>query len=135
VICLDTNAVIEAINQRRPEVRARLELAWAGGETIGLPAVVLYELWYGVKKSARAAANARRLRVFLTLDFEVWPFGAEDAEEAADIRAALERVGAPIGAYDVLIAAQARRRRATLVTANAKEFGRVAGLVMENWMV
>lgn len=134
MICLDTNAVIEAINLRIPGVRARLEMAWAGGEVIGLPAVVIYELWYGVKKSARLEANARRLGVFLTLDFEVWAFGAEDAEEAADIRAGLERVGRPIGAYDVMIAAQARRRGAKLITANVGEFGRVEGLVVENWM-
>jgi len=134
VICLDTNAVIEAINLRRPAVRARLEAAWAGGETIGLPAVVVYELWYGVRKSGRVEANARRLRTFLTLDFEVWAFGAEDAEEAADIRAGLERVGAPIGAYDVMIAAQARRRGARLVTGNVGEFGRVEGLVVEDWV-
>jgi tRNA(fMet)-specific endonuclease VapC len=44
VICLDTNVVIEAINHRKPEMRERLGLAWAGGEVIGLPAVLLYEL-------------------------------------------------------------------------------------------
>ena len=57
----------------------------------------------------------------------------EDAEEAGNIRAALERAGKPIGPYDVLIAAQARRRGATLVTANEREFARVPGLKTEDW--
>ena len=49
------------------------------------------------------------------------------------LRAALERVGQPIGAYDVLIAGQALRRGLTLVTSNAREFGRVKGLLWEDW--
>ncbi len=133
MICLDTNAVIEAINQRMPQLRTRLEAALADGVTIGISAIVLYELWYGVRKSARPEANARQLGIFLTLGFEQWAFEPEDAEEAGDIRANLERAGTPIGAYDVLIAAQARRRKATLVTANTGEFERVPGLTTENW--
>jgi tRNA(fMet)-specific endonuclease VapC len=134
VICLDTNAVIAAINQRTPQVRTRLEASLANGVTIGIPAIVLYELWYGIKKSGRPEANARQLNVFLTLDFEQWPFEPEDAEEAADIRVVLERAGTPIGPYDVLIAAQARRRKAILVTANTGEFERVSELTTENWI-
>jgi tRNA(fMet)-specific endonuclease VapC len=61
------------------------------------------------------------------------PFEIEDAEEAGDIRAALERAGTPIGPYDILIAAQARRRGAILVTANEHEFARVPGLMVEDW--
>ena len=133
MICLDTNAVIEVINQRTPQVRTRLESALADGVTIGISAIVLYELWYGVRKSSRPEANARQLGIFLTLDLEQWAFEPEDAEEAGDIRANLERAGTPIGAYDVLIAAQARRRKATLVTANTGEFERVLGLTTENW--
>ena len=63
----------------------------------------------------------------------ILPFEVEDAEEAGDIRAALERVGRPIGPYDILIAAQVRRRGATLVTANQREFERVPGLAVEDW--
>lgn len=69
----------------------------------------------------------------MTLGFVIWPFESEDAEEAGDIRAVLERAGTPIGPYDVLIAAQARRRAALLVTANEREFARVPGLRTENW--
>ena len=57
----------------------------------------------------------------------------DDAREAGDIRAALERTGTPIGPYDVLIAAQARRRGAMLATANVREFARVPGLRLVDW--
>lgn len=135
MICLDTNAVIVAINRRAPEVRRRLEAALVQGDIVGLPTIVLYELWYGIKKSARPRANAARLATFLSLDVQTWPFEPEDAEVAGAIRAALDAAGAPIGPYDVLIAAQARRRAALLVTANTGEFDRVPGLKTENWAV
>ena len=61
MICLDTNAVIAAINQRRPGVRRRVEAALAEHATVGIPAVVLFELWYGIRKSARPQANAEIL--------------------------------------------------------------------------
>jgi tRNA(fMet)-specific endonuclease VapC len=133
MICLDTNAVIAAINQRLPGARQRIEAALAEGVTIGLPVIALYEMWYGIKKSALPQANASVLAAFLMLDITPWPFEPEDAEEAADIRAALERAGTPIGPYDVLIAGQARRRNAVLVTANRAEFARVPGLKTEDW--
>jgi tRNA(fMet)-specific endonuclease VapC len=133
MICLDTNAVIAAINQREPWVRRRLERALVDGVVVGIPAIVLYEICYGIKKSARARANAAVLAVFLSLDVTPWPFEPGDAEEAGDIRAALERAGTPIGPHDVLVAAQARRRGAVLITANEREFARVAGLKTEDW--
>ncbi len=133
MICLDTNAVSAVINGRRPQVRERLEAALVAGAAVGVPAVVLYELWYGIRKSARPTANAAALAAFLNLDVEQWPFAPEDAEEAGEIRTELEREGTPIGPYDVLIAAQARRRRAVLVTANVGEFVRVPGLKVEDW--
>ena len=61
------------------------------------------------------------------------PFEPEDAAHAGDIRAELEKAGTPIGHYDYLIAAQARRRGATLVTANVREFARVPGLLLADW--
>ncbi|HKO07364.1 MAG TPA: PIN domain-containing protein [Alphaproteobacteria bacterium] len=133
MICLDTNAVIAAINQRPANVRRRLEAALVEKVAIGIPVIALYEMWYGIKKSTRPQANAAALATFLTLELTPWPFEPEDAEEAGDIRAALDRAGTPIGPYDVLIAAQARRRGAALVTANASEFTRVPGLKTEDW--
>jgi tRNA(fMet)-specific endonuclease VapC len=133
MISLDTNAVIAAINRRLPSVRPRLEAAIVAGEPVGISAIVLFELRYGIIKSARPQENRAILEAFLALDVTPWPFEPEDAEEAGEIRAELERRGTPICPYDVLIAAQARRRGAVLITANTLEFARVPGLNIENW--
>jgi tRNA(fMet)-specific endonuclease VapC len=135
MISLDTNAVIAAINRRIPSVRPRLEAAIVAGVSVGISAIVLFELRYGITKSARPQENRAILATFLALDVTPWPFEPEDAEEAGEIRAELERLGTPIGPYDVLIAAQARRRSAVLITANTFEFARVPGLNIENWAI
>jgi tRNA(fMet)-specific endonuclease VapC len=94
---------------------------------------VLFELRYGAAKSARPDRNARRIADFLSGPIEVLPFEPAAADEAGDIRAALERAETPIGPYDVLIAAQARGRDGLLVTANEREFARVPRLKLEDW--
>ena len=130
---LDTNACI-ALNKGEPaSVRARLNRAVHAGAQVWVPAVVLYEIWYGVAKSARPKENAEDLATFLAGPVRVLGFGEEDAREAGEVRMSLERIGKPIGAYDVLIAGQALSRKLTLVTANTGEFGRVKGLVWEDW--
>jgi len=93
--------VIAAVNQRKPSVRRRLEQALVDRVTVGIPTVVLYEMWYGIRKSMRPQANMEVLANFLALDVTLWPFASEDAEEAGDIRAALERAGTRIGPYDI----------------------------------
>jgi tRNA(fMet)-specific endonuclease VapC len=133
MIALDTNVIITSINGRVPQVRAKLLHTLGNGTVVGIPSIVLFETWYGIKKSTRSEENATNLSAFLALDLTHWPFEPEDAEEAGDVRAALERVGTPIGPYGILIAAQARRRGATLVTANTREFARVPGLKLEDW--
>ena len=130
---LDTNACIVLINRTSERVRERFSKAVESGALIWVSSVSLYELWYGVGKSARAEANAQRLKVFLGGPVRVLEFGEEDARYAGEIRSALERAGRPIGAYDVLIAGQALRRELNLVTANAREFARVKDLRWENW--
>jgi tRNA(fMet)-specific endonuclease VapC len=135
MICLDTNAVIAAINKRKPNVRRRLEAAIAASTSVGVPTIVLFEMRYGIAKSAREQENTAILTAFLALNVTPWPFEPEDAQEAGEIRAELERAGTPIGPYDVLIAAQARLRHAVLVTANTGEFARVPGLRTEDWAV
>jgi tRNA(fMet)-specific endonuclease VapC len=135
MICLDTNVVVAAINRRIPQVRERLKQTLVNGTVVCIPAIVLYEMWYGIRKSARPQGNAANLSTFLALGVTLWSFEPEDAEEAGDVRAALERADTPIGPYDILIAAQARRRNATLVTANHREFARVPGLKSEDWAV
>lgn len=98
-----------------------------------LSSIVAFELWYGVAKSQRKDENRQRLAAFLAGPFEWATFDEDDAEAAGIVRAQLEAAGTPIGAYDVLLAGQARRHRAILVTSNAKEFVRVPGLKWEDW--
>ncbi len=135
MICLDTNAVIAVLNDRTSPVRAGIEAAIGLGRTLSISSIVLFELRYGAAKSARPERNAQRIVDFLSGPIEVLPFEPADADEAGDIRAALERAGTPIGPYDVLVAAQARRRDALLVTANQREFARVPRLKFEDWAI
>jgi len=94
----------------------------------GIPVIVAAELWTGVKKAISTHPHqAARLEAFLGL-FWLADFTLDAALHYADIRAALEKAGTPIGPLDLLIAAQARSLGATLVTANAGEFKRVKGL-------
>lgn len=130
---LDTNACISIINGTPSSVRNHFQKATGGDEQVCVSAVVTFELWYGVAKSARPEINARRLETFLAGPIVVLPFGHEDASIAGSIRSALEILGKPIGAYDVLIAGQALARGLTLVTANVSEFSRVKGLSWQNW--
>ena len=130
---LDTNAVIALLKDEPTIFRKRLRRAVSRGAAIAVSSIVLYELWYGVARSARRRENAERLRVFLSGGIEVSAFDEEDAKAAGDLRATLEGAGTPIGPYDLLIAAQALRTGATLVTANVAEFTRVPGLQWQDW--
>jgi tRNA(fMet)-specific endonuclease VapC len=130
---LDTNACIALINGTPQAVRRRFQRAIARDATILVSSVVAFELWYGAAKSQRKEANTERLQAFLAGPLEWIEFDDQDAREAGILPAELEVTGKPIGAYDVLIAGQARRRRATLVTSNVAEFARVAGLKWEDW--
>lgn len=133
MFCLDTNIIIYAINRRRPEFAARISEELQAGRTLIVPAIVRFELEYGLAKSQRREANRAILATLLARGFEQPAFDLDDAAEAGVIRAALEAKGAPIGPYDLLIAAQARRRGAALVTLNRREFERVPGLMVTDW--
>jgi tRNA(fMet)-specific endonuclease VapC len=130
---LDTNACIAAMSPVASAVQSRMDRETAGGSALHIPAVVLFELWYGVTKSARPEANSRRLSLLLEAVPNVLSFENDDARAAAEIRANLERAGRPIGPYDILIAGQALARDLVLVTANHGEFGRIKGLRWEDW--
>jgi len=130
---LDTNACIALINGTPSGVRTRFVKTVDAGAQVLVPTVAAFELWYGVAKSARPEANARAVETFFAGPVRLLALEEEDARRAGAVRAALEIAGKPIGAYDVLIAGQALCHRLTLVTANAKEFGRVKGLVWEDW--
>ena len=133
MFCLDTNVVIFAINERRPKIVERLHRELAVGTPMIVPAVVMFELEYGCAKSQRREQSRRALEIFLSARFDQPCFDLDDAREAGEIRALLEARGQPIGPCDTLIAAQARRRGATLVTLNVREFERVPSLSVEDW--
>ncbi len=129
---LDTNAV-NALMKNGPGFRKRLRRAGKRGASIAVSSVMLFELWYGVAKSERPKESAERVGVLLSGTINVVPFSEEDAKLAGELRSKLRAAGKPIGPYDLLIAAQALRWRATLVTSNVSEFGRVPGLVWQDW--
>jgi tRNA(fMet)-specific endonuclease VapC len=135
MICLDTNIVIWIVNGRSSSLRHRLEEQMRAGTPVALPVVALFEMRYGFAKSSRREHNERVLEKFLGLGVDVVPFETDDAAHAGNIRAQLESAGTPIGHYDYLIAAQARRRGAALVTLNTREFARVPGLIVTEWAV
>lgn len=130
---LDTNAAIALLKGQPAGVRSHFRRAVSRGGNLSLSSVSLFELWYGVARSQRQRENTERLRVFLSGAISVVPLEEEDSAIAGALRATLESAGTPIGPYDLLIAAQALRTGATLVTANVKEFARVPGLKWRDW--
>ncbi len=125
---LDSNAVIALLNDPAGHVSRRVRQYQP--VDIGMSAIVMHELYFGAFKSQR---RDRNLAIVDGLRIEVIPFDQEDARHAGEIRALLAAQGTPIGAYDVLIAGQARARALTMVTRNLREFQRVEGLRSENW--
>lgn len=130
---LDTNVCIALINGSSAAARQTFTRAQTQGDVMLFSSVVAYELWYGVEKSQKKEQNAQRVQTFSVGPLEWAAFDEDDAREAGAVRAALEAAGTPIGAYDVLLAGQARRRGAVLVTSNTDEFARVPGLRLEEW--
>jgi tRNA(fMet)-specific endonuclease VapC len=101
---------------------------------IGVPAIVEYELRYGLMRLPQEAAQARIEALNkLLFPMQSLPFDAACAQEAALLRADLEKKGASIGPHDILIAATALRYQAPLVTHNVREFARVPGLQVIDW--
>ena len=134
MIHLDTNVAIALLNDRQPIVRRRFEAARGTKTQIALSIVAYHELMYGAAYSERRRANETKIALFIASGrLDLLPFEEADAREAAEIRAHLRRLATPIGPYDVLIAAQARRAGAVLVTANSREFDRVPGLTVTDW--
>jgi len=130
---LDTKACIALINGTESSVRRRFRRAVGKNDILLLSSIVAFELWYGVNKSQRKENNTQRLEAFFAGPLEWAEFAEDDAREAGAVRAELEAAGKPIGAYDVLLAGQARQRGATLVTSNEREFDRVRHLKWEDW--
>jgi len=100
---------------------------------IGIPAVVLYELEYGIARSTSPQKRKKQLEELCAL-VEVLNFGSEEAKASAMIRATLEKKGTPIGPYDVMIAGTALGKQGMLVTSNTKEFRRIPKLQLIDWL-
>lgn len=128
---LDTNICIYAIKNHPPQVEARIKQELAHGLCIS--AITLAELQHGVQKSQRVGKNMEALLKFLTI-LDVLPFDDGAAVEYGKIQADLQRKGTPIGTADALIAGHARAEGLILVTNNVREFARVSGLTVENWV-
>jgi len=99
---------------------------------IAIPAVVIYEIEYGIAKSTSPKKRQAQLIEICSL-VNILPFGSKEALSAATIRSKLEKKGTPIGPYDILIAGTALEHQGILVTNNLKEFSRVPKLQTENW--
>ena len=130
MILLDTNICIHLINAKPPAVLQRFR-GYRMGE-IGICSVVAAELAYGVAKSS-STRNRQALELFLA-PLAILPFDEAAFWIYGDLRSDVERKDTPIGALDALIAAHALSLQATLVTNNLREFERVPGLLLDNWV-
>jgi len=128
---LDTNICIYLIKNKPPEVKKYFDLVPV--ENVGISSVVLSELTYGVHKSNSIDKNTKALQHFI-LPFQVYDYTEKACNCYGEIRSDLERKGEIIGSMDLMIAAHALSEDATIVTNNTKEFCRVEGLNVENWV-
>lgn len=129
---LDTNMCIYIIKQRPETVLQKFRSLHLGD--VGISSVTLAELNYGVEKSQQQTKNSAALEQFI-LPLEIAAFDDLASQHYGRIRTALEKVGRPIGALDLMIAAHAVSLDCILVTNNEREFLRVDGLNVENWAV
>lgn len=127
---LDTNTCIYAIRRRPPAVLARLNAI--DPNEVALSVIVAMELEVGAMR-AEAKAYAPAIRRWLA-EFKVLPLGDDARSHFAQIKCDLMARGQLIGPMDLLIAAHALALGATLVTNNVREFKRVKGLRIENWV-
>ena len=128
---LDTNICSYILKNRPPSVKARFDEL--GCDVRALSTVVLAELYYGAARHPKGLAIRRDIDDFSSrLDVIAWDEAA--AEHYGAIRAALEKEGNPVGAMDMMIAAHARSRGATLVSNNTRHFQKVPGLIIADWV-
>ncbi|MBP7998791.1 MAG: type II toxin-antitoxin system VapC family toxin [Chloroflexi bacterium] len=128
---LDTNICIYVIKQKPAHVLNRFTVERP--DSIGISTITVAELQYGVSKSQRPQQNQAALEKFLA-PLLVVNFDDAAARLAGSLKASLEKQGTPIGVYDFLIGAHAVALDTILVTNNSREFQRIPGLRLENWV-
>ena len=131
IYLLDTNAAI-ALLKEHPQMLTHVRRV--GRSALRVCAPVEAELWFGVAKSARQEQNRTRLLTLLEW-LPSLPFAGQATKHFGDIRALLASLGTPIGPYDLQIAALALAHDLTVVTHNTREFARVPGLKLEDWLL
>ena len=127
---LDTNIVIYVLKQRPIEVLATFNV---NASRMAISSITLAEIFHGAEKSSRVSENMATIEDFCSR-LEVVPYGPKAAQHYGVIRAALEKLGQPIGVNDLHIAAHARSEGLVLVTNNVGEFARVPAMEVENWV-
>ena len=130
-VMLDTNTCIAIIRQKPPQALKRFS-AYRVGD-IGISWVTLAELEFGVAKSQHQENNQTALDEFV-LPLEIASFDRETARVYGRVRAMLEKKGTPIGSLDMMIGAHALSLGVTLATNNTKEFSRIKGLTVVDWL-
>ena len=129
---LDTNVLIDFMNNRNPILTETFLSHHPADLTVS--AISVFELEFGAAKSNLGEKTRQKMAMFLA-PFSILPFAADDAYEAALVRAFLKKSGTIIGPYDVQLAGQAIAKKMTFVTHNTREFTRVQGLTVEDWAV
>jgi tRNA(fMet)-specific endonuclease VapC len=129
---LDTNICIYLIKRHPPEVLSRFQQIQL--KQLYIPTITLFELYYGIEKNNSQQRNLAALENFIA-PLTIVDFTVDAAKKAAKIRNHLQQQGTPIGAYDIQIAAIALSLSMTLLTNNTREFARVKGLKLENWVI
>ena len=127
---LDTNIVIYVLKRRPIEALVSFNRHYG---RLAVSAITLAELVHGAEKSSDPARNLSVVEDFCSR-LSVLPYGEREAYHYGSIRAALEKRGQPIGVNDLHIAAQARAHGLVLVTNNLREYERVPGLMLPNWL-
>lgn len=128
---LDTDTCISLIRKSPAYTLKKLTSLTPGD--VGVSIITLAELEYGVAKSSRQNVNAEALSEFCA-PLEIAEFDGKAARSYGKVRAELERAGTPIGSMDMMIGAHALSLGVTLVTHNTREFSRIEGLKLADWI-
>lgn len=128
---LDTNICIYIIKNKPKSVKERFREFEIG--ELSISSITVSELMYGAYKSEQTEKNLQALESFL-MPFEIVNYDYVASIEYGKTRASLEKKGQVIGNMDMQIAGHALALDMTLVTNNTKEFIRVDGLSLDNWV-